>query len=134
MQYIKKAKQLVIVTDDKPGMLAEVSGALAGEKINLDAICAYGMEDKAIFYVICSDIQKAKTALAKKGWQVKEEDVIIAGMENKPGALSALAAKLKAKNINLVYCYGSACDCDETCACRFVFKAEDNDLAIAALQ
>ncbi len=129
---IKKAKQLIIVTEDKPGMLAEVSGVLAKDKINLEAICAYGMEKKAIFEVICSDNQKAKIALSAKGWQVKEDDVVVVGLENRPGALSMIANKLKAKNINLVYCYGSACS--GSCECRFVFKAEDNDSAIAALK
>ncbi len=68
----------------------------------------------------------------KKGWQVKEEEVVVVSLENKPGVLSEFADKLKAKNINLAYCYGSACDC--SCGSRLVFKAEDNNLAIAALK
>ncbi len=132
MQEIKKVKQLVVVTDDKPGMLAEISGVLAKEKVNLDAICAYAMKDKAVFYVLCSDAEKAETILMKKGWQVKEEEVVVVSLENKPGVLSKFADKLKAKNINLAYCYGSACDC--SCGSRLVFKAEDNNLAIAALK
>lgn len=132
MQYVRKVKQLVITTVDKIGMLAEISAVLAAEQINLEATCAYAMEAKAIFYVICADDQKAKQALIQKGYQVKEEDVVIVGLENRVGALSEMALKLKAKNINLLYCYGSACDCD--CGCRFVFKAEDNDKAIASLR
>lgn len=128
---INKVKQLIVATEDRPGMLAEVSGILAKSNINIDGFCAYSMDGQAIFYIVSSDSQKAKTALSAKGWQVKEEDVVIVGLENKVGILSKIADKLKSKNINLLYCYGTTCD--SSCASRFIFKAEDNDKAIAAL-
>ncbi len=53
-------------------------------------------------------------------------------LENKPGALSDVSKKLKAKNINLLYCFGSACAKD--CPCRLVLKAEDNDTLVNALR
>jgi len=130
---VRKVKQLVVTTADKPGLLADISKAVAKQGVNFEAICAYGMEGKAVFYLVCSDHRKAKAALKKKGFKVKEEEVVILGLENKPGSLSEVAEKLKSKKINLVYCYGSACDCLCDC-CRLVFKAENNDKAIAALR
>lgn len=129
---INKVKQLMVATEDKPGMLAEVSGVLSKSNININGFCAYSMDDQAIFYIVSSDSQKAKSALAAKGWQIKEEDVVVVGLENKVGSLSEISAKLKLNNINLIYCYGTTCD--SSCACRFVFKAEDNDKAIAVLK
>ena len=132
MQDVKKVKQLVVVVEDRPGMLSEVTEALGRDKINLDAICAFSMDGKAVFNIICSDNQKAKAGLVQKGWQVKEEEVVALNLENKPGALNEVAARLKAKNVNLIYCYGSACDC--SCGCGLFFKAQDNDKAVEALK
>jgi hypothetical protein len=133
MTEVKKVKQLVVEAPDKPGLLADVCAVMAKAGVNLEATCAYGMDGKAIFYLICSDNKKAKVALAKKGLKVKETEVVVVGLENRAGALSEIADKLKAKKINLLYCYGSTCDC--LCDyCRFVFKAGDNDKAIAALR
>ncbi|MBI4681609.1 MAG: ACT domain-containing protein, partial [Nitrospirae bacterium] len=45
----KKIKQLSFGMKDKPGLLAEVTAALNGAKVNISSICAYGMEGKAYF-------------------------------------------------------------------------------------
>ncbi|MFH1656016.1 MAG: ACT domain-containing protein [Candidatus Omnitrophota bacterium] len=132
MAGAKMVKQLNITTQDKPGMLAEVSDAIASQGINIEAICAYVMEGKAIFYVVTKNNTKVKQTLTAKGWQVEEEDVVMVDLENKPGALSQLSVKLKAKNVNLRYCYGSACS--STCPCVFVVKADDNNKALEALK
>ncbi|MBM3252321.1 MAG: ACT domain-containing protein [Candidatus Omnitrophica bacterium] len=132
MENAKLVKQLIVTTQDKPGMLAEVTGVIASQGINIEAICAYGMEGKAIFYLVTKNNAKAKQALTAKGWQVNEEDVVMLDLENKPGALSQLSSKLKAKNINLKYCYGSACSSD--CPCRLVLNADDNKQLLEALK
>lgn len=132
MASAKIVGQLNVTTQDKPGMLSEVSSVIAQEGINIEAICAYGMEGKAIFYLVTKNNAKAKQALAAKGWGVEEEDVIMLELENKPGALNEVSSKLKAKNVNLQYCYGSACS--STCPCFFVLKADNNKLAIEALK
>jgi hypothetical protein len=132
MANAKIVKQLIVSTQDKPGMLAEVSGVIASQSINIEAICAYGMEGKAIFYLVTKNNAKAKPALTAKGWQVNEEDVVMVDLENKPGALGQLSSKLKAKNINLKYCYGSACS--STCPCRLVLNADNNAQLLEALK
>ena len=132
MANAKLVKQLNVTTQDKPGMLAEVSNVIASQGINIGAICAYGMQGKAIFYIVTENTAKAKQALSSKGWQVTDEEVVMIDLENKPGALSQLSAKLKTKNVNLKYCYGSACS--STCPCVLVIKADDNKQAIEALK
>jgi len=132
MADIRKVEQLTVTTEDKPGMLADVSGVIASQKVNIEAICAYGMEGKAVFYLVTKDNAKAKQAFLAKGWQVKEEEVVMLDLENKPGSLSGVAAKLKSQNVNLMYCYGTTCTA--SCPARFVLKADNNDAAIKALK
>lgn len=132
MANAKIVKQLNVSTQDKPGMLEEISAAVASTGTNIEAICAYGMEGKAIFYIVTNNNDKAKQVFASKGWTPKEEDVIMLDLENKPGALKELASKLKSKNVNLKYCYGSACS--SSCPCRFIINADNNQQALAALK
>lgn len=132
MADVKLVKQLDVSTQDKPGILAELSDTIASQGVNIEAICAYGMEGKAFFYLVTSDNAKAKQAISAKGWGVKEEEVVLLGLENKPGALKEVSAKLKSKNVNLKYCYGSACS--SNCPCYFVLNADNNKQAAEALK
>ncbi|MBU4343514.1 MAG: ACT domain-containing protein, partial [Candidatus Omnitrophica bacterium] len=52
-----KTKELIITTPDKAGMLSEVSSVMASNGININALCAYAMEGKAIFMILTDDNQ-----------------------------------------------------------------------------
>jgi len=129
-----KTKELVITTPDKPGMLSEVSSAIAGSGINMIGLCAYAMEGKAIFMIIADDSQKAKLAAQKKGWDVKESEVVVVNVIDKVGTAKEIGDKLKEKNVNLIYCYGTDCACATNRTCRLVLKSDNNDAIIAALK
>jgi hypothetical protein len=131
MDKPRRVMQLVVTTEDKPGMLAEVTESLAKENINIEAINAYPLQGKAVFYLIVRNSEAAKKALAAKGWQVKEEEVVVLDLENQPGSLYKVAAKFKAMNVNLLYCYGTTTAAQAVS--HFVFRAADNDLAVNAL-
>ena len=131
MEKVKKVTQLMVTTADKPGMLEEVTAVLAKENLNIEAISAYGDEGEAIFYLIVKDNPKARKALTAKGWEVKEDEVLVVDLENKAGALHLIASKFKKLNVNLRYCYGTTA---ETGPSHFVLKAIDTDLAVQALK
>jgi hypothetical protein len=127
----ERIKQLTIVTEDRPGMLSEVVGLIASQGVNIDAINAYGVQGKAVFRITTEDNQKVLSGLEAKGWEVKEEEVIVVELENRPGALGEIAGRLKEKGVNLSYCYGSTGSRGESA--RFIMKADDNDKAMEAL-
>lgn len=134
MTKCSKGKELIVTTEDKLGMLAEITSVITGQGVNISAICAYGMEGKAIFMMLTSDNQKAKIQAESKGWKVEESDVVVVEMPDKVGAVKEIADKLKAKNVNLIYIYGTTCTCSPSCACRLVLKSEDSDAMISALK
>ena len=124
-------KQLLVITEDKIGMLQEVSAAVSNAGANIEAMCAYGMEGKAYFMIVTSDNAKVSAALKGKG-QVKEEDVVIVELVNKVGAAFGISEKLKKAGIDLKYIYGTTCvSCG--CACRVVFSSDDNAKAVKVL-
>ena len=134
MARCSKAKELIVTTQDKPGMLAEVTSAISGQGVNITAVCAYSMEGKAVFMMITSDNQKARSQASSKGWKADESDVVVVELVDNVGAAKEIADKLKAKGVNLRYIYGTTCKCAPNCACRLVLKADDSDAIIAALK
>ncbi|NQU19499.1 ACT domain-containing protein [bacterium] len=119
------AKQLSIVTEDKVGVLAELTGVIADAGVNITAICAYGMENKAFFMLVSSDSDKAKGVLVQKGYKVEESEVVTLMLEDKVGQAKVIADKLKAASINLEYLYGTTCGCADTPALMVIGSKEN---------
>ncbi|HIC91015.1 MAG TPA: hypothetical protein EYP21_02925 [Syntrophaceae bacterium] len=126
-----KAKQINLATLNKVGMLAKVSSAVAGAKVNLNALCAWGDKKKAYFYMVAERHMKAKNALTKAKFKVTDEDVILVEMPNKPGEMQKVAQKIADAGINILYAYGSA-GSGRTSFC--IFKTENDKKAIRVIQ
>lgn len=107
MAKAKKVKQLSFMMPDRSGLLSEISAALAGAKVNVNALCAYGMQGEANFMLTSDSNAKAKKALAPLGAEIKEHDVFSVEMPNKPGELQKVAKKLADAGINIIYMYGT---------------------------
>jgi hypothetical protein len=103
----KKVKQLSFMTPDRAGLLSEITTALAGAKVNISNICAYGMQGEANFMLTTDSNSKAKKALSPLGVEFKEYDVFAVVMPNKPGELQKVAKKLADAGINIIYIYGT---------------------------
>jgi hypothetical protein len=108
MAKAKKVKQVSFMMPDRAGLLWEITTALANAKVNISAICAYGMQNEATFMLTADSMAKAKKALMKLGVAgLKEEDVFTVEMSNKPGELQKVAKKLADAGINILYMYGT---------------------------
>ena len=108
MATAMKAKQVAIAMKDRVGLLAEITDALAAAKVNVTAMCAYGMDDQAHFLMLTDSNAKAKKALSKLEGEVTEEEVVLVEMPDKPGELKKVADRLAAADINIWYVYGTA--------------------------
>jgi len=112
-------------------LLSELSMAIAKEKVNINAICAYEMEDKAYFMMITDSNAKAKKALSPLGAWVQEEDVIAVELPNKVGELQKVAKKIADSGIDIRYMYGTA-GTGKSSIC--VFKTEDDKKATRVIK
>ncbi|UCB57397.1 MAG: hypothetical protein JSV30_02100 [Candidatus Omnitrophota bacterium] len=132
MAKVRLDKQLIAITENKVGMLAEVSSAVSATGINIQAICAYAMENEAHFMLVTDNNQNAKAALEAKGYKVKEEDAVLVELPNRIGVLQEMAEKLKGESINLEYIYGTTCSAK--CDCLLIFTSDNNARAIEVLK
>lgn len=124
-------KELLVKTENKVGMMAEVAGAIARSGANITALNAFGVDKSAIFRIITSDNAKAISGIKTKGLEVSERDAIAVELENKVGAAADLAKKLKDANIDITYIYGSTCDCGRPS--MIIFNCSNNNKAIEVL-
>lgn len=123
-------KQLQVVTPNKVGMLAEVTGIIADSGVNIDAFCAFRKGNKACFLVITNDNAKAAKALKTKKFKVKEEKVVMVDLDNRVGTAVELGNKLKEAKVDLSYIYGTTCGSGPA---TIVFKSNKDAKAIEVL-
>lgn len=130
MAKAKKIKQLSFGMPDRTGLLSEITAALAGAKVNISSICAYGMEGKAFFMLTSDGNAKAKKALSKLGLNVKEEEVCVVEVPNKAGELQKVAKKVADAGVNINYLYGTTA-VGKTATC--VFSSADDKKALKVI-
>jgi hypothetical protein len=108
MAKAKKARQISFRMPDRAGLLSKITTAIADVKVNITAICAYGMEKTAYFMLTTNSNAKAKKALSKLGVKSKEEDVVAVEMPHRVGELQKAANRIADARINIIYMYGTA--------------------------
>lgn len=132
MAKVQAAKQILAVSENRVGMLADASAAISETGANIKAISAYAVENRAFFRILTSDNQKAKSALEAKGFEASEQDIVMLELPNRVGILKEAADKLKAAGINLTYIYGTTCA--GSCDCLLIFASNDNAQAMQILK
>jgi len=130
MAKAKKAKQISLAMANKVGLLSEVTAAVAKAKVNITAICAYGMENNAYIMLTTESNAKAKKALTPLGVGIEEQDVIEVELLNKAGELQKVAKKIADAGIDIEYMYAAA-GTGKTAIC--IFKTTDDPKAIKVI-
>jgi len=100
-------KEITLITKNKIGLLANIAKIIADHGINIEGIVGYSMDDEASVMIVAENITAAKETLIQNGFEVKENEVVVVDLKNKPGALKSLATKIAAQNIDIKYIYGT---------------------------
>jgi len=120
-------KEISVIVGNKPGGLSEIAKFLVDHGINVEAIAGYvkdnGVEAELLF--VTDNNYDAIETLNEHGYGlIKEREVIVVEVENKPGALKNITEMLAQNNINLEYIYGTTCM--GGCPAKIVFSTDDN--------
>ena len=127
---VAKARQLIVQTPNRVGLLAEIARALANAKVNQQACCCYSMAEQACFMMVVDKYAAAKKALAKAGYSFTEDSVICIEIPNKPGELAKAAAKVSQAGIDMEYAYATAGGRTSL----VIVKSKDDTAALKALR
>ena len=125
-------KQISIFVENKEGRIKKAIDTLAKENINIRALSIADTAKYGILRLIVSDNEKAIKALEKDGFIVKENDVIILAVPDRPNGLNSTLAVFDEKGINLEYLYAFVSN--KTDEAIVVMRLEDMEMAIKALE
>ena len=100
-------KQLTVFLENKPGVLAAVSKALAKQGVNIRALSVSDTVDHAVVRIVVDDTRTAIHVLGEHGALVVETDVLAVQLPDEAGSLADLSTKLARAKVNIEYAYGS---------------------------
>lgn len=92
---------LTIVGQDRSGLLADVSEALAEADVNIDNIDAARVRAWAVVLLEVSDEAAALQALAQADLTAFAEPVLLVCLDDRPGALARMAKRLKDAQVEI---------------------------------
>ena len=124
---MEKAKQLSVTMENVPGQLERICRVLAQAKVNIRGLSVADATDLATIRLLVSDPAAAQKALREAGLACSTQEVLVLELDDKPGALETVAARLGAARVNIQYIYGSG-DSGKGKGV-LVLKADDVDLA-----
>lgn len=126
-------KEITVTIVNKIGVLADISKLLTEKGINIGAVAGYASGNEAKIMLVTEDNVRAVDLLRKAGYtSIKENEVIILGLANTPGALKLISVILAEKQIDIKGIYGTACTAG--CPAKIVLSTSNNEKALAAFK
>lgn len=97
--------QFSVFLVNKPGVLAQVCHALAGDKINIVAMTMMDSMEHGVLRLVVEDAKRARTTISRLGVPSTETDVILAELPHRSGALADFVGRLAEAHVNVNYAY-----------------------------
>lgn len=119
-------KQLVVLIENRPGALADLTKTLADEDVNVTAIMIEGSLEFGTARLHVDNARKGEKALRDAGYQVSVGDVLVLDLPNHPGELARVCAELSKAKVNIECLFGTTSEDD---APQIVLKVSDVEKA-----
>jgi len=100
-----KLKQISIFLENRKGRLWKALNILSNADINIKALSIADTSEFGILRMIVPEVEKAKNMLEESNFVVKVNNVIAAGVPDKPGGLESILEILNKSDINIEYIY-----------------------------
>ena len=98
-------KQLSVFLQNKAGRIAQITCALSDAGIDLRALSIADTADFGILRMLVSDIEGAKSALAKENCILSVNEVAVVAVPDEPGGLARILTLMAQENIDIEYMY-----------------------------
>ncbi|MBR5570670.1 MAG: ACT domain-containing protein [Oscillospiraceae bacterium] len=97
--------QISVFLENRAGQLAEISGILAKNDIDLRAISIAETADYGVLRMIVDDAQKATGILMEHGYLMSMTPVLVVSVPDVPGGIAPVLAAMAEGNIDIEYMY-----------------------------
>lgn len=100
-------QRITVVAPNRPGVLAEVTEVLANKEISIASIVADTVGSQGVIHLDLEAADTAIAALTAAGFQAVTQDVLLARIKDRPGAVAELSrrlleARLDIRGLNMV--------------------------------
>ena len=121
-------KDLLFILPYQSGTLARLTTALSDAGVDLHGCSGQQFGPEGIIHLLVENAATAREAASRAGFVVREErDVLLAGVEDRPGALAALLGPLAEAGIDVNLTYLAT-------GSRLVIGVDDLDRARAVMR
>lgn len=127
-----RVEQIAVFLENKSGRLAEITGILAENNINIRALSVADTADFGILRLIVDKVDAAKKVLKEGGFTVGKTNVIAVEVEDKSGGLASVLKTVQEEGLNVEYMYAFVNKSGENAV--LIFRFDDMDKAISSLQ
>ena len=97
--------QITVFLENRSGQLAEVTGLMAANGLDIRAISIAETSDYGLVRMIVDDSQKASSVLLEHGAILSRNSVWAVEVSDKPGGLAQLLNALAENNVSVEYMY-----------------------------
>lgn len=124
--------QISVFLENKAGQLADITGILSENQVNMRAINIAETADYGVLRLIVDDASKASSILLEQGFILTMTPVVGVAVPDTPGGLSKVLSVISTEGIDVEYMYsvfgqkdGQAC---------MIFRVADTDGLAAVLE
>lgn len=132
VKRVTLGEELVITVKNKIGLLAEISELLANRGINIESALGYESGKTAKLMLVTTANIAIISELKRKYRSVKEKEVVMVELEDKPGSMKVVTTELKQAKIDITYLYVTS-PSNSGGSSRMVIQTSDNEKAMALL-
>lgn len=109
IKKVMLGEEIVITTDNRVGLMAEIAEMMANLGVSIRAALGYRSDGSAKLMLVTDANLVVVSDLKKRGYKsVKETEVVLVELEDKPGALKIVTTELKNAGIDIDYMYITA--------------------------
>ena len=93
--------RIIVMAQDRVGVIADISQALAAEGINVESINAQVVGEEAAIILTADRYDRALYILNQAGFKAVSDDALVLRLPDEPGALAKIAGDLKEAGVNI---------------------------------
>ena len=97
--------QISVFLENRAGQLAEITGILAENQVDLRAISIAETADYGVLRMIVDNAEKATSILMQHGYLLSMTPVLVIAVPDQPGGVAPVLAALAEGNIDIEYMY-----------------------------
>ncbi len=94
-------RSIRVIVPNRQGLLAELTEVLAEKGISIEQIVAETHDDGAVVRMEVEHEDRALEVLTDAGYHAVTDDVLLARIEDRPGALAHLSRRLADERLNI---------------------------------